>query len=67
MNDSDTLAYRVADSPWPPTLGSHRAVVRVAAPVEAVLATFPWRRRDQYPERKDVVIIDCATMRSRWA
>jgi hypothetical protein len=46
----DTLAY-----------GHHRAVVRVEAPAEAVVAEIPWRRRDRKPEAKETVVVDAAT------
>ena len=41
--------------------GHHRAVVRVEAPADAVLAHVPWRRAERQPEAKDVVIIDAST------
>ena len=46
----DALAY-----------GHHRAVVRVLAPADAVLAHVPWRRPDRNPEAKEIVIVDAAT------
>ena len=46
----DALAY-----------GHHRAVVRVEAPADAVLAHVAWRRRDAKPEAKEIVVIDAAT------
>ena len=46
----DALAY-----------GHHRAVVRVEAPADAVLAHVPWRRPDHKPEAKEIVVIDAAT------
>jgi hypothetical protein len=41
--------------------GNHRAVVRVQATGEAVWVHLPWRRRDQHPEQKEVVVLDAAT------
>jgi hypothetical protein len=41
--------------------GHHRAVVRVEATADAVLAHVPWRRPDHDPETKEVVVIDAAT------
>ena len=46
----DALAY-----------GHHRAVVRVEAPAEAVLAHVPWRRPDRKPEAKEIVVVDATT------
>ncbi|HYN01777.1 MAG TPA: glycoside hydrolase domain-containing protein [Vicinamibacteria bacterium] len=46
----DALAY-----------GHHRAVVRVEAPADAVLAHIPWRRPDRKPDAKEIVIVDAAT------
>ena len=45
------LGHWVADS-----TGNHRAVVRVAAPAEAVRVHILWRRRDPDPEKKRVVV-----------
>ncbi len=55
------VPYRVAKTPWPANLGSHRAIVRVETAADAVLARIPWRRRDRHPERKDIIVVDCAT------
>lgn len=56
------IPFSVAASPWPETLGNHRAHLTVAADAgEAVWAHVPWRRRDREPEKKDVVIIDAHT------
>lgn len=47
---------------WPEEgLGNHRAVVRVEAPADAVVAKIVWRRRDRNPEAKDVRVFDAAT------
>ncbi len=43
------------------TLGNHRAVVKVAARSNALLAHIDWRRRDHHPEKIDVVIVDATT------
>ncbi len=49
---------------WEPdSLGNHRAVVRVDARSDAVLAVIDWRRRDRTPEDVRVVVIDAATNR----
>lgn len=38
-------------------LGNHRAVVEVAKNSQAVIVHIPWRRRDDQPENKDIVIV----------
>ncbi len=43
------------------TLGNHRAVVRVTDPADAVRVRIPWRRRDFFPEKKNIIIVDAAT------
>jgi hypothetical protein len=41
--------------------GNHRAVVRVRDSGEAVWAHLPWRRRDQNPDAKEVLVVDAKT------
>jgi hypothetical protein len=41
--------------------GNHRAVVRVEAQADAVRVRIPWRRRDENPEKKNVIVVDAAT------
>jgi len=41
--------------------GNHRAVVRVHSSNEAVWAHLPWCRRDQNPEKKEVLVVDAKT------
>ena len=43
------------------SLGNHRVVVAVDEPSDAVLAKLDWRRRDQNPEKKDIIVIDATT------
>jgi hypothetical protein len=56
--DTD-VPYGVAA--WAESLGNHRARVRVVAAADAVRIHIPWRRRDDEPERKAVVVADIAT------
>jgi hypothetical protein len=42
-------------------LGNHRAVVHVASPADAVRVRIPWRRRDVFPEKKNIIIVDATT------
>lgn len=46
---------------WPAERGSHRAVVQVDRPADAVWIDLPWRRRDAEPEKKAVLVFDAAT------
>lgn len=43
------------------SLGNHRVVVSVEKPADAVLATIEWRRRDQNPEDKNLIVVDATT------
>ena len=43
------------------SLGNHRVVVSVDEPADAVLASLEWRRKDQNPEKKGIIIVDAAT------
>lgn len=56
--------YEVASAPWDQQLGNHRAVVRVAAPADAVRSRIEWRRRDPNPETKAVLVVDARTGRT---
>ena len=57
---ADSLRYGVGQ--WEPdSLGNHRAVLRVSAASDAVLAHIPWRRRDPTPEKINVVVVSAAT------
>ena len=55
------VRYGVGDWPRKLDLGSHRAVVRVEEPADAVWAHIPWRRRDGSPEEKAVIVVDAKT------
>lgn len=43
------------------TFGNHRVVLRVTAAAPAVLASMPWRRWDQQPERTHLVVVEGRT------
>ena len=58
---AQSIRYEVAEKKWDAQLGTHRAVVKVAQPGEAVRAHLEWRRRDPVPGMKAVVIVDAAT------
>jgi hypothetical protein len=38
--------------------GNHRAVLRVAAPADAVFAHIPWRRPDAKPEDRHLIVVE---------
>ncbi len=40
------------------TFGNHRAVLRVAAPADAVFAHIPWRRPDAKPEERHLIVVE---------
>jgi hypothetical protein len=42
-------------------MGNHRVIVYVDEKSEAVKVHIPWRRRDMFPEKKNIVIIDAST------
>jgi hypothetical protein len=48
--------YTVAGTPWLRSLGNHRVRIHVDLPAEAVWAHIPWRRVDQQPEDKAVLL-----------
>ena len=52
-------------SPWPldANLGSHRALIRVVEPADAVRVRIPWRRRDVEPQAKAVIVVDAKTQK----
>lgn len=56
------LPYSVADAPWTEPYGNHRVRVHVDAAADAVQVRIPWRRRDQHPEQKAVIVVDAATI-----
>jgi hypothetical protein len=58
---ADVPQYGVAPKAWDATLGSHRAVVSVDTPADAVRARLEWRRRDRRPESKSVVVVEART------
>ena len=41
--------------------GNHRAVVEVSSGTNAVWSHIPWRRRDENPEAKNILVLDEAT------
>lgn len=50
--------YGVPANPWDESLGNHRAVLLVEQQTDAAHATVYWRRRDQQPESKRLLLLD---------
>ena len=46
---------------WDRALGNHRAVIRVIQAGDVAYAYLPWRRRDAFPQAKQVRIVDGQT------
>jgi hypothetical protein len=59
-----TVAIKDSDVPYglgswdADVFGNHRAVVRVAEAADAVFVHIPWRRRDQKPGDKNVIVVE---------
>ena len=53
--------YSVASEPWDNKYGNHRVLIKVGYETEAVWAHIPWRRRDQQPKDKAIIIVDAET------
>jgi len=58
VHDFDEIPYTVAAEPWDTLLGNHRVHLWVEKPAEAVHAHIPWRRVDQHPEAKALLLFD---------
>jgi hypothetical protein len=41
--------------------GNHRIILHVKNPADAVWAHIPWRRRDNHPENKNLILVDAKT------
>lgn len=48
-------------SSWPHVLGSHRVLIEVTNPADVVIAHIIWRRADNNPEKRALVLIDLKT------
>jgi len=59
----DSVPHGVGD--WDAQhLGNHRVVLNVTDQAEVVAVHVPWRRRDQQPEKKGMILVDAATDQS---
>jgi len=63
MRTNNTIIpnYSVASEAWDGKYGNHRIRVKVEDKAEAVWVHIPWRRRDQQPQDKAIVIVDATT------
>jgi len=53
------IKYSVCENCWEvDSLGNHRAVLQVETDSKAVRAILPWRRQDQNPNEKNIVVTD---------
>ncbi len=52
------LPYSVTREPWTETLGNHRAIIMVKESGEATLVQMPWRRHDDHPDQKRLIVTD---------
>ena len=54
----DGIPFVVAEKPWAVDgLGNHRAVVEVTDDSHFARVVLPWRRHDDHPERKGIVVL----------
>jgi len=56
------LTYKNCTGCWnPDSLGNHRVVLSVASPGKYARVNIPWRRRDEDPQNKRIIIEDAKT------
>ncbi len=56
---SQEIPYTICENCWnPDSLGNHRAVVTVPTAGKSAAVRIDWRRRDQNPERKMILVTD---------
>ena len=51
------INYTLPETPWEEKFGNHRAVVQVDKPSDAVSINFLWRRHDESPEKRRMLVI----------
>jgi hypothetical protein len=62
LNINDAISYNNCDNCWNrDSLGNHRAVVQVVDNSNWVKLILPWRRRDNDPQNKRIIIQDAQT------
>ncbi len=60
VTHAQSIQYETAPKKWPRTWGSHRVIVQVEKPTDAVRVHLDWRRRDLNPEKKAVWVMPLA-------
>ncbi|MFZ1798515.1 MAG: glycoside hydrolase domain-containing protein, partial [Chitinophagaceae bacterium] len=59
---SQQIPYTNCDGCWnPDSLGNHRVVLEYNGTGKVAKATIEWRRRDENPEMKRIIVEDAAT------
>src|SRR6187551_3509989 len=59
---TQTIAYTNCDQCWDPdSLGNHRVVLQYGGPGTIAKAVIPWRRNDQDPQLKRIIVVDGKT------
>ena len=61
-NPGAVMDYRVSKSSWnPDSLGNHRILVQVSRQGAVARVDIPWRRRDEDPAAKGIIVVDGKT------
>lgn len=56
------IKYINGQDNWnPDSLGNHRIIVKVERPGKIAKVNLPWRRRDENPDQKGIIIVDAAS------
>ncbi|MDE1192404.1 MAG: DUF6067 family protein [Arachidicoccus sp.] len=56
------LKYTNANNDWKgDSLGNHRAIVQMKTKSDVAKVVIPWRRRDENPQQKGVIVVDAQT------
>ncbi|ANI89429.1 hypothetical protein A9P82_09050 [Arachidicoccus ginsenosidimutans] len=62
MAQTPVLKYTNAHDDWnADSLGTHRVIVNVTSKGDVAKVIIPWRRRDENPQNKDVILVDAQT------
>ncbi|MBL7847427.1 MAG: hypothetical protein JNL40_08170 [Cyclobacteriaceae bacterium] len=59
LSSAQELPFTICENCWnPDSLGNHRAVITVPSAGKTALVKIEWRRRDQNPEKKMILVTD---------
>jgi len=62
LSQNQSIPYSICTNCWnSDSLGNHRAVVKVEKKTDWVKVSIPWRRRDENPQDKRIIIQDAQT------